>query len=213
VQTDATGKVLRQAEAANHHGDLCFLDGKLYIAVNLGKFNDPKGNADSWVYEYNAADLTLLAKHPTPEVTFGAGGIAYHDGKFLVVGGLPPGLEENFAYEYDQNLKFRKKHVLKSGYTLMGIQTAAFADGQWWFGCYGKPQTLLCADASLREVRRYEFDASLGIIGAGKGKFLVARGACSKASGCRGELHPAVPDPEGGLVVQKADTPPECCAQ
>src|SRR3569832_2175666 len=50
VKTDLNGKLLKKVPVANHHGDLCFNDGKLYVAVNLGKFNDPQGNADSWVY-------------------------------------------------------------------------------------------------------------------------------------------------------------------
>ena len=58
VKTDMEGTLLKQVPVANHHGDLCFHDGKLYVAVNLGKFNDPEGNADSWVYVYDAETLT-----------------------------------------------------------------------------------------------------------------------------------------------------------
>src|SRR5690242_11007540 len=76
VKTDRTGKVVKVVDVANHHGDLCFHEGKIYVAVNFGKFNDSKGNADSWVYVYDASDLSLLAKYRTPEVFHGAGGIA-----------------------------------------------------------------------------------------------------------------------------------------
>ncbi|MCB1085407.1 MAG: hypothetical protein KDM63_00055 [Verrucomicrobiae bacterium] len=69
---------------ADHHGDLCFHGGKIFVAVNLGKFNDPKGNADSWVYVYDAANLKELAKHPVPEVFHGAGGMDARDGHFFV---------------------------------------------------------------------------------------------------------------------------------
>ncbi|MFG0262224.1 MAG: glycerophosphodiester phosphodiesterase family protein, partial [Novipirellula sp. JB048] len=143
VKTDLDGRVLKQVEVANHHGDLCLHDGKLYVAVNLGKFNDPQGNADSWVYVYDADTLQELARHETQEVFHGAGGIGVRDGHFFVVGGLPPGVEENYVYEYDPSFSFVKKHVIDSGYTLMGIQTATFAHDRWWFGCYGRPQTLL----------------------------------------------------------------------
>jgi hypothetical protein len=57
VKTDRSGKRLKQIPVADHHGDLCLHSGRLYVAVNLGKFNDPHGNADSWVYEYNAETL------------------------------------------------------------------------------------------------------------------------------------------------------------
>lgn len=202
VMTDRTGKVLKQSDVGNHHGDLCFHQGKVFVAVNFGKFNNPRGNADSWVYVYAAADLSLLAKHQTPEVVHGAGGIACHDGKFLVVGGLPQGVTENYAYEYDADFRFVKKHVLASGYTLMGIQTAAFADGHWWFGCYGSPRILLKADASLKKVARFEFDCSLGIVPIGSGKYLVARGVFARDKGHTGRLVLAGADAQRGLRMQ-----------
>jgi len=208
VKTDRTGKVVKLVDVANHHGDLCFHRGKVYVALNLGKFNDPKGNADSWVYVYDAGDLALLAKHKTPEVFHGAGGIAFHDGRFLVVGGLPNDVTENYAYEYDTNFKFMKKHILASGHTHLGIQTATFADGHWWFGCYGRPKSetafstppiLLKADASLKKVERFEFDCSLGIVPVGDGKYLVARGGSNKDKGHTGRLVLAEADKERGL--------------
>lgn len=213
AKTDRIGKVVKQVDAANHHGDLCFHQGKVYVALNLGKFNDPKGNAESWVYVYDARDLSLLAKHKTPEVFHGAGGIAFHDGKFLVVGGLPDDVKENFVYEYDTDFKFVKKHTLASGHTHLGIQTATFAGRHWWFGCYGRPKSdtapstppiLLKADASLKEVTRFEFDCSLGIVPVGDGTFLVARGGSTKDKGHTGRLVLAVPDQERGLkLVEK----------
>jgi hypothetical protein len=201
VKTDAKGKALKQVAVANHHGDLCFQKGKVYVAVNLGKFNDPEGNADSWVYVYDASDLSLLARHKVAEVFHGAGGIASHDGRFLVVGGLPEDGKENYAYEYDADFQFVKKHALAGGHTLMGIQTAAFARGQWWFGCYGEPKILLRADASLKEVERFRFDCSLGIVSIGDGQFLVGRGGRSKGKGHTGRLVLAQADEEQGLKV------------
>lgn len=201
VKTDRNGKVARQVDVVNHHGDLCFHDGKIYVAVNLGKFNDPQGNADSWVYVYDANDLSPLAKHRTPEVFHGAGGIAFRGGRFLVVGGLPDDVQENYAYEYDINFRFVKKYTLAGGHTHLGIQTAAFAEECWWFGCYGDPKILLKADASLQTVERFEFDCSLGIVPAGGGTFLVARGMSVPGRGHTGRLVPAEPDAEHGLRV------------
>lgn len=203
VKTNRDGAITRLVDVPNHHGDLCFDQGRVFVAVNLGKFNDPKGNADSWVYAYNADDLSLIAKHPTPEVFHGAGGIALHDGRFMVVGGLPNDVAENYVYEYDGEFNFVKKHVLASGHTHLGIQTAAFADGHWWFGCYGRPRSetapgtppiLLKADAALNHVKRFEFDCSLGIAPVGEGKFLVGRGGSAKGKGQTGRLVLAVPD-------------------
>lgn len=198
VKTDLDGKLLKQAPVANHHGDLCFLDGKLYVAVNLGRFNDPKGNADSWIYVYRGDDLTLVSKHRTPEVFHGAGGVGVRDGRFFVVGGLPDGVEQNYVYEYDGSFKFIRRHVVKSGHTLMGIQTATFAQDRWWFGCYGAPKILLVTDADFRMIGRYEFDCSLGITGIPDGRFLKAEDR-GKANLHTGRLRLAIVDEKAGL--------------
>ncbi|MDI9445581.1 MAG: hypothetical protein GXY25_09295 [Pirellulaceae bacterium] len=199
VKTGIDGKLLKKIPVANHHGDPCFQGGKLYVAVNLGKFNDPQGKADSWVYVYHAGDLSLAAKHPVPEVFHGAGGIGFQGGRFFVVGGLPAGVEENYVYEYDAEFRFIKKHIVNSGHTLLGIQTATFALGRWWFGCYGTPQVLLVTDEQFRLLGRYEFGCSLGIVGLADGRFLVAGGRCEKDKGCTGNARLAVPDEKSGL--------------
>ncbi|REK08945.1 MAG: hypothetical protein DWQ37_18945 [Planctomycetota bacterium] len=207
VRSDPDGRVVKQVDVANHHGDLCFVDGKLYVAVNLGQFNRPAGQADSWVYVYDAQTLAELARHPVPEVVHGAGGIGFRDGRFFVVGGLPPDIDENYVYEYDPAFKFRKRHVLDSGYTLMGIQTTAFADGHWWFGCYGNPKVLLKADPSFELVGRWHRDASLGIVAARDGKLLVGRGGRKEKKHYTGAVEVAVPDAEHGLRVIQAIEP------
>ncbi len=201
VKTDMKGKLLKKMPVANHHGDLCFHDGKLYVAVNLGKFNDPEGNADSWVYVYDAETLKELARHETQEVFHGAGGIGFRNGHFFVVGGLPDGVEENYVYEYDGEFKFLKKHVIKSGHTHLGIQTATFAHDRWWFGCYGDPKILLVTDADFQMKGRYELDCSLGIEGLSGGRLLVASGRCEKDKGCTGSVQTAFPDEQVGFRI------------
>ncbi len=149
---------------ADHHGDLCFADGKIYVAVNLGKFNDPDGNAEKLDYR-----LRSQRSGRTSAVSCSGGhlwgcGIAYHNGKFIVVGGLAPGINENYLYEYDANFSFQKRHTLPTGYTLMGIQTAAFAQDRWWFGCYGEPKTVITTNAQFQDLKHVTFEASLGIV-------------------------------------------------
>ncbi|PCJ56643.1 MAG: hypothetical protein COA73_11735 [Candidatus Hydrogenedentota bacterium] len=201
VKTDHQGKIQKKIEVPDHHGDLCFYNDRLYVAVNLGKFNDPKGNADSWVYVYDSQTLALLSKHPTPEVFHGAGGIGVRDGQFYIVGGLPAGVEENYVYEYNSDFVFTKKHIIKSGWTQVGIQTATFHDGAWWFGCYGNPQILLKTDAAFNMLGRYEFDCSLGIIGTGKDQFLIAKGSRNAKKEYSGSLFSARPDEVNGLRI------------
>ncbi len=200
VKTDLAGQVLRRAAVANHHGDLCLHDGRVYVAVNLGRFNRPAGEADSWVYVYDADTLAEVGRHAVPEVVHGAGGMAEVGGRFIVVGGLPEGIAENYLYEYDASFTFRRRHVLPSGWTDKGIQTAAFAEGFWWFGCYGSPRVLLKADASFKFIGRYEFECSLGVAGLPDGRFLIGRGACT-GDGCAGRILIARPDADAGLVI------------
>lgn len=203
VKTDLDGKVLNKIPVANHHGDLCFHDGKLYVAVNLGKFNDPNGNADSWVYVYDTKTLEELARHETQEVFHGAGGIGHHDGHFYVVGGLPDSVDENYAYEYDSDFRFLKKHVIASGHTHLGIQSATFAHDRWWFGCYGSPAITLVTDADFQMKGRHELNCSLGIEGLADGRLLVASGLCDKENGCSGKILSAQPSESEGFQIQK----------
>lgn len=207
VKTDLDGHVVKQVPVANHHGDLCFHADRVYVATNLGKFNRPAGEADSWVYVYDSETLAEVARFPVAEAVHGAGGMAWKDGRFYVIGGLPPGVNENYVYEYDESFHFQQRHVLASGYTLMGIQTAAYADGVWWFGCYGEPPVLLRADGHLKFAAKWEINASYGIAPIGGGRFLVARntavkGADGKTKSNRARVVIARADAQTGLIFE-----------
>jgi len=199
VKTDLEGKLLKKIPVPNHHGDLCVQNGRVYVAVNLGRFNDAKGNADSWVYVYNADDLSLIAKHETPEVFHGAGGMSFYNGHFYVIGGLPHEIDENYVYEYDNEFQFVKKHIINSDHTHLGIQTATFANGKWWFGCYGSPKILLVTDTDFNLLGRHEFDCSLGIAPASTGQFYSAKDSYDKQKGHTGSIHQVVPGSKNGL--------------
>ena len=201
VKTDQKGIVVRKVPVANHHGDLCHVKGKLFVAVNLGRFNDPAGNADSWIYVYDSMSLKQLARHPVPEVFHGAGGMSHAEGHFFVVGGLPKDVPVNFVYEYDTHFKFVKKHSIESGTTHLGIQTATRKKDRWYFGCYGSPAILLVTDDRFRMVGRYKFDCSLGVEALSDGRLLVARGKCG--DGCVGSLRVAWPSSDRGITLEK----------
>lgn len=202
VKTDLTGKLLHRVPADNHQGDLCHHAGKIYVAVNLGKFNRPAGEADSWVYVYDANTLAEITRQRVPELVHGAGGMACDGRRFLIVGGLPDDVNENYLYEYDLNLKFQRRHVLASGHTHLGIQTAEFDGQSWWFGCYGTPKILLRADADLKLAGRWEFDASVGLIHLGDDRFLVAVNKAEKGVGNTARLRFARADAKTGLSFE-----------
>ncbi len=187
VKTDLNGRILRRIDVPDHHGDLTHHDGEVFVAVEFGQFNRPPGESDPWVYVYDAESLKLLRKHRVPELVHGSGGIAYHDGKFIVVGGLPGDHPQNYAFEYDQEFKFLKRHVLPSGQTSLGIQTAGHLHGRWWFGCYGSPENpgLLVADETFRLVGQASTDFSYGV--AGLDANTMIRGECF-AGGKRGKV-------------------------
>jgi len=201
VKTDSNGRIVQKVGVADHHGDLCFHDGKVYVAVNLGKFNLPAGQADSWVYVYDGNTLVEIARHKVPELVHGAGGIAFHDGRYFVVGGLPAGVKENYVYEYDASFALQQRHVLATGYTLMGIQTIAYIDDCWWFGCYGNPRVLVKADRQFKVLGKWDIDCSLGIAAAPEGRILVARGAYKSGKGYSARLVLATADSEKGVNV------------
>ncbi|MEZ6044810.1 MAG: hypothetical protein R3C11_04365 [Planctomycetaceae bacterium] len=198
VKTDLSGKIIKEIPVVSHHGDCCYVDGKVYVAVNKGQFNNPEGKSDNWVYVYDAETLTE-SQHEVQEVFHGAGGMAYHDGKFLIVGGLPTDVPVNYLYEYDRDLKFVKKHELKSGWTLLGIQGAAYADNHWWFACYGGH--LLKVNNELEMVGRYDFECGYGILGLGDNQYYIARGSRNDARMNEGHLLHAVPDEQTGLKI------------
>lgn len=196
VKTDGRGKILKKVEAPTHQGDLCYVDGFIYVAVNLGKFNRPAGEADSWVYQYDAKTLELVNKFEVQEAVHGAGGMEYVDGHFFVVGGLPKDGDRNFVYEYDKNFKFQKRHEILSGWTKLGIQTAFFKDNHWWFGCYGDPEVMIKTNKEFGDVKVYQINVALGIAsgGVGEREFLLAK-----------NKKDAQKMYEGKLVVKKLD--------
>ena len=183
VKTDLKGRVVATARQPSHQGDCCVVDGTLYVAVNLGRFNTETGGV-SWVWAYDTKDLSLKRKYPVPELVHGAGGMTFHDGKFYVIGGLPPTHERNYVYEYTPEFKFVKRHVLETGYTLLGIQTAACLRGQFLFGCYSNkehPTHTLSCPPGLGGFKRLSMHTDVGVLEL-EGRILSAR-TCRLPSG------------------------------
>lgn len=202
VKTDLTGSILKKVPVANHHGDLCYSDGKVYVAVNLGKFNQPAGQADSWVYVYDADHLNQLNRYPVQDVVHGAGGMAIKDGTFYVVGGLPEDISENYVYAYTPDFKLKKRYIIPSGHTHLGIQTVDYIDDTWYFGCYGDPKILIKTDSEFNILGQWEFDAALGINSFPDGQILVARGY--KKDGLNGgTIFKAKSKKKKGLLIKK----------
>jgi len=182
IKTDASGTECAKVAVPNHYGDLTWHDGKVYVAVNYGAFNKEPGKAKSWVCVHDANSLALLSSNAVPEVVHGAGGMEWHDGRFFIVGGLPETHTANYVYEYSESFEFRKRHVIESGWTHLGIQTVCRGnDGTWWFGCYGKQAVTLRTDDAFRFLGKHAFNCSVGVARApDSSELLVAKNFRSK---------------------------------
>jgi hypothetical protein len=222
VKTDTAGNTLSVVDVIDHHGDLTFVTtgvgaNRLYVAVNdrvtspPGEFNvaNPNNPARQWIYEYDA-NLAYIARHAVPQVTYGAGGIAYRNGKFLVVGGLATNETKNYVYEYDSAFSHLTTYELLTGYTDRGIQTAEFAAGQWWFGTYereGGVRQLLKFNDSLNSFSQYSFEASLGIAGLPDEHFLIGTNRTLANGDVIGRVNLAVADDTLGLKIISITVP------
>ena len=96
VKTDLAGKILASRKAPSHQGDMCYKDGVVYVAVNLGKFNTETRGV-SQVTAYDAKTLEPLKTIPLPEMPHGAGGMTWKGDKFYIIGGLPLKHEKNYV--------------------------------------------------------------------------------------------------------------------
>ena len=187
VKTGFDGKVLAKTTVPRHGGDPCCRDGKLYVPVCESGFNrrlKPGAVSKNYIYVFDAA-LKLVAKHHIPELEYGAGGIAEHDGHFFVVGGRPKGLAGNTVYEYDGNFKLVRRHEVAFD-SLKGIQTINHASGKWYFGCYGTDSLTIETDENFRVLRKVRPGSSVGMIPLANGLVLVGRTTTGKVHNRRG---------------------------
>jgi len=215
VKTDTAGRAIKTIGVLNHHGDLTYVNGKVYVAFNdmvsipPGEFNvlNPNNPARQWIYEYDANTLAEVAKYPVPQLIYGAGGIAHHDGKFLVVGGLPTGHTQNIVHQFNNDFEYLGPLYLPTGYTFRGIQTAEFAHDSWWFGTYhdlnGNSATrqLLRFGEPLTSFTQSSFDAALGLVVLPDGKFLVGKNRRNASDHYVGRVELAALNASGNLAV------------
>ena len=174
LKTDMEGKILLKVEAPSHCGDPCLLNGKLYVPVNRGKFNQPKGASKDFIYVYDAETLTLQKSVPVPQYDHGVGAIAAYQGHIWVTGGLPEGAPGNIILEFTEELEYVKRYN-SPGFTQKGIQTLKHLFGHWWFGVYDKPANVLCDETFQVIARPTGMSVSVGMAELPDGTFLVAK--------------------------------------
>lgn len=178
IKTDLDGNVLVSIEVPMHHGGLCVLDGKVYVALGMAGFNKVTPPDKNHVYVYDASDLKLLEKHPVPEACYGAGAVAAANGFFYVVGGLPKDHTSNHIFQYDKDFKFVRQIDLE-GYTLLGIQSITYWNGHFFLGAYSQPRTTIC-DSSFNKVSTSDVSTCYGLAIFPDGRFLVGKNVANK---------------------------------
>ncbi len=89
LETDLNGRALQRVPVANHHGDLCFHEDQVYVAVNLGNSNQPPGQADSWIFVYDAGTLLNTRDIPSPSWCMARAGWRIAKGNSLWWGACP----------------------------------------------------------------------------------------------------------------------------
>jgi len=159
VRTSSAGDVLAAVDVRGHQGDLTWHDGCVVVAVNQTKSDDSGEGHDSWVWVFDDKSLEVVARHRLPEVRYGVSGICWAADRYVVGGGLPVNSRDlpdaaNEVHEYDAGFRWLRTVRLPSSCSGLGIQTAEFAYGRFFFGCYGEPPCVLVASPDLRQVER-----------------------------------------------------------
>ena len=166
IRSDEKGNIERVVEAPGHHGDCCFHDGKLYVAVNFGKFNTKdKAKNEVWVYD---ADLNFITSFPLPYLEGGLGGIEYYNGSFYCVGGIDPSEKEFKICKVSKDFKLEKEYFIPVENTFLGVQTILRTQGRFLLGCYLKPNTTprlftYECDDDFKVIKRHKINTSCGM--------------------------------------------------
>lgn len=166
-RSDADGNIERAVDVEYHHGDICIANGKLYCAVNKGKFNqNPKENkAKNFVYVYDL-NLKCIQIIPINNMPEGLGAIEYHNGKFYLGGGCYIEEKTFKIFQFSEDFKFEKIYEIPVGNSLLGVQTLARAHGKFWLGCYtvkGDDYHLWEADDNFNIIKKHKARGDVGL--------------------------------------------------
>ncbi len=187
VKTDRQGKVLKTIPVDYHCGDPCWANGKLYVPYGGGSWNRELNGAPSknYIRVYDS-DLNFIRAYHVPEMEYGVGCIAEHEGHFFLGGGQPDSRKDNTVFEYDGEFRLIRKHTVPVE-SQLGIQTIKFAANSWWIGCYGKKNFCVRTDEAFQIRQVYAYATTVGLIPVGtEGQdplFLIAWHIFDKATG------------------------------
>ena len=131
VKTDYKCNVLKEVKLPPHMGDLCIVDGDIFIAADFRKPQDIAANSNkkSAVLQFGK-DLVLKRKH-TLDITYGIDGITFCNGKFYIAPGLgKTPKKETVIMVFDRNFKLLKEARFKTGTSMkFGAQNLTCING------------------------------------------------------------------------------------
>ena len=184
VKTDYTGKVLKEFKYVSHMGDLCIVDGDLFVVMQFRSqpHRIANGNRKSAVLQFSK-DLVLKKKH-TLTIPYGIDGITFCDGKFYIAPGLKKDpKQETMLMVFDRNFKLLKEVRFKTGTTMtFGAQTLTTVNGKILASYYDDGDcSFVLEPETLKIVGKMSLRPSTGLafvpekISGNKNTFIIGR--------------------------------------
>lgn len=155
VKTDLEGRRIAKFDVNRddvHMGDLSCRKGRVYVGIGRGRRADGS-RVPGEVWEMNADTLAVERTFETPEAIWCNNGLAWWDGSWWVISSAPKGFEYNILAEYDENFVYRDTHLVKSGWTLLGVQTILPVGDRLLLGTYSS-NTIVVDGKALRTKKR-----------------------------------------------------------
>lgn len=131
VKTDYKCNVLKEVKLSPHMGDICMVDGDIFVATDFRKPEDiaANNNKKSAVLQFSK-DLVLKKKH-TLDIAYGIDGITFCNGKFYIAPGLgKTPKKETMIMVFDRDFKLLKEVRFKTGASMKyGAQNLTAING------------------------------------------------------------------------------------
>ncbi|MBR2374160.1 MAG: hypothetical protein IKA87_08025 [Lentisphaeria bacterium] len=166
VKTDYNGKFIKHVPLPYHSGDICMVDGDIFVATDHRTKNGLKsnGNRKSAVLRFNK-NLDLVKSYPIEPDNLKIEGITFFNGKFYIgVGGNPKPHRKNDILIFDRGFKLLKRLSVDIGCnTRYGVQNLFVNENLICGGFYGG-KTAFCFDPeTLKTVKTFPCHPREGI--------------------------------------------------
>ena len=169
IKTDLSGKIIAKTDVEGHHAGLEVRDGKVYVAV-CAMQNKTGGktlpDCRVTVNVFDAETMKLLEEHVT-DINDRSGSLCILDDGTFLVGCLRPqditATQVRF-HHLDRDFKLIKSYVLDNVPVKLGIETMKLHGGFVYLNHYAKGGLCIKLDRNFKEVARYAFDGTCGLV-------------------------------------------------